>query len=68
MSNRNVIVIKTDGSTEIFRNAYLQADDPAILIRQAFSDNPGAYTTTAVFSPGTYREARYTVTDSEVSK
>lgn len=56
---RTVIVTKPDGTKEEFANAYLQADDRYVLIRQAFPDQPKAFTTTAIFSPGQYLEARY---------
>ena len=39
-----------------YRDAYLQADDPTVLIRQKVG---GGWTTTAVYAPGTYEHAAY---------
>lgn len=58
MSDRTVIV-KTGFGDHKYHNAYLQADDSTILIRQAFPDQPKAYTITAVYAPGMYLRAFY---------
>lgn len=58
----NVLVYKPgQGSPEKFEDAYLQADDSTVLIRQQRSNQYGGkpWTTTAVFAPGTYTEVRY---------
>jgi hypothetical protein len=39
-----------------YENAYLQADDATVLIRQQVD---GCWTTTAVYAPGTYKMAMY---------
>lgn len=54
---RDVLVYRTmDGPATRYMDAFLQADDATILIRQKVD---GCWTTTAVYAPGKYEFACY---------
>ena len=56
-ATRDVLVWRKLGEEPTrYRDAYLQADDPTVLIRQKVD---GCWTTVAVWAPGTYEHAAY---------
>ena len=58
----DVVVHTADGEEILFVNAYLQADDETVLIRQ----KKDGYWTTHVFAPGQYKEVMYVVNEDRV--
>jgi len=60
MSERDVLVYVTKDTGPVrYPNAWIQADDATVLIRQRCPDQPAAWETTAVYGPGTYERVTY---------
>lgn len=51
-----LVHLRDEEAPRRYEDAYLQADDATVLIRQQVD---GCWTTTAVYAPGTYKMAMY---------
>ena len=59
MVERDVLVFVKGADPVRYNNAWIQADDSTVLIRQRHPDQTSAWETTAVYAPGSYIRVVY---------